>query len=61
MRNQTVALQIIAAYLHFHLGRLDKLQGKVMTHSEKVEWWIILMVDCVIVFDYIVHNYISVY
>ena len=40
-------MQTIAAYLRFHLGRLDKLQGKVMTHSEKLEWWIILMVDCV--------------
>ena len=38
-------LQTIAAYLCFHLGRLDKLQGKVMT--QKLEWWIILMVDCV--------------
>ena len=44
------ALQTIAAYLHFNSGRLDKLQGKVMTHSEKVEWWIILMVDCVTLF-----------
>ena len=25
---------------------LDKLQGKVVTHSEEVEWWIILM-ECV--------------
>ena len=39
------ALQTIAAYLRFHLGSLDKLQGKVMT--QKLEWWIILMVDCV--------------
>ena len=43
----TQPLQTIAAYLRFNLGRLDKLQGQVMTHSEKVEWWIILMVDCV--------------
>ena len=35
-----LSLQTIVAYLHFHLGRLDKLQGKVMTHSEKLEWWI---------------------
>ena len=43
------ALQTIAAYLRFHLGRLDKLQGKVMT--QKLEWWIILMVDyCVTLF-----------
>ena len=42
-------LQTIAAYLRFHLGRLDKLQGKVMT--QKLEWWIILMVDyCVTLF-----------
>ena len=38
-------LQTISAYLHFHLCRLDKLQGKVMT--QKFEWWIIFMVDCV--------------
>ena len=37
-------LQTTAAYHAFHLGRLDKLQGKVMTL--KLEWWIILMVDC---------------
>ena len=43
----TQPLQTIAAYLRFNLGRLDKLQRKVMTHSEKLEWWIILMVDCV--------------
>ena len=41
-------LQTIAAYLRFHLGRLDKLQGKVMT--QKLEWWIILLVDCVTLF-----------
>ena len=42
-------MQTIAAYLRFHLGRLDKLQGKVMT--QKLEWWIILMVDyCVTLF-----------
>ena len=29
----------------FSLGLLDKLQGKVMTPTEKVEWWNILMVD----------------
>ena len=44
-----IPLQTIAAYLRFHLGRLDKLQGKVMT--QKLEWWIILMVDyCVTLF-----------
>ena len=42
------ALQTIAAYLRFNLARLEKLQGKVMTHSEKLEWLIILMVDCVV-------------
>ena len=25
----------------------NKLQGKAVTHTEKLEWWIILMVDCV--------------
>ena len=25
----------------------NKLQGKAVTHSEKLEWWIISMVDCV--------------
>ena len=34
--SQVQSLQTIAAYLHFHLCRLNKLQGKVMTHSEKV-------------------------
>ena len=33
-----LSLQTIAAYARFHLGRLDKLQGKVMT--QKLEWWI---------------------
>ena len=39
---------IIANYCSlslFSLGLLDKLQGKVMTPTEKLEWWIILMVD----------------
>ena len=35
------SLQTIAACLRVHLGWLDKLQGKVMTHSEKLEWWIV--------------------
>ena len=26
-----IALQTFAGYLHVHLGRLDKLQGKVVT------------------------------
>ena len=35
-------LQTIAAYICFHLGRLDKLQGKVMTQKlEWFEWWIV--------------------
>ena len=40
-------MQTIAAYLHLHWGIPNKLQGKAVTHSEKIEWWIILMVDCV--------------
>ena len=51
----TQPLQTIAAYLRFDLGRLDKLQRKVMTHSEKLEWWIILMVDCVTRFCPLLH------
>ena len=43
-------LQTIAAYLRVHLGRLDKLQGKAVTHSCEVEWWRTLMVECVTVF-----------
>ena len=42
-----MALQPIAAYLCLYWGILNKLQGKVVTNSEKLEWWIILMVDCV--------------
>ena len=26
---------------------LDKLQGQVVTHSQEVEWWRIIMVECV--------------
>ena len=26
---------------------LDKLQGQVVTHSQQVVWWRILMVECV--------------
>ena len=40
-------LQPIAAYLRLYWGILNKLQGNAVTHSEKLEWWIILMVDCV--------------
>ena len=29
---------------------LDKLQGKVVTHSEEVGWWRTLMVECVTLF-----------
>ena len=43
-------LQTIAAYLLVHLGRLDKLQGKAVTHFCEVEWWRTLMVECVTVF-----------
>ena len=42
-----MALQPIEAYLCLYWGILNKLQGKVVTNSEKLEWWIILMVDCV--------------
>ena len=45
-----IALQTFAAYLHVHLGRLDKLQGKAVTHFCEVEWWRTLMVECVTVF-----------
>ena len=41
------SLQPIATYLRLYRGILNKLQGKAVTHSEKIEWWIILMVDCV--------------
>ena len=41
-------MQLIAAYLLFLFGMiLDKLQGQVVTHSQEVEWWRILMVECV--------------
>ena len=40
-------LQTIPAYLCFYLGMLDKRKENVMIHSEKLEWWIILMVNCV--------------
>ena len=33
---------------------LGKLQGKVLTHSEKVGWWRTLMVECVSIFFYYV-------
>ena len=48
-----VGVRGIAAYLRLYWGILNRLQGKVVTHSEKLEWWIILMVDCVI----ILHEY----
>ena len=34
------------------LQLINKLQGKVVTHSEKLEWWIISMVDCVTILLY---------
>ena len=40
-------LQTIAAYFRLHWVIINKLQGKAVTHGEKLEWWIILMVDCV--------------
>ena len=30
----------------------NKLQGKAVTHSEKLEWWIISLVDCVTILLY---------
>ena len=33
-----------------HLGRLDKLQGKAVTHFCEIEWWRTLMVECVTIF-----------
>ena len=41
------ALQTVAAYFRLHWVIINKLQGKEVTHGEKLEWWIILMVDCV--------------
>ena len=41
------ALQTIAAYFRSNWVIINKLQGKAVTHGEKLEWWIILMVDCV--------------
>ena len=43
-------LQTIAAYLRVYLGRLDKLQGKAVTHFREVEWWRTLMVEFVTIF-----------
>ena len=40
-------MQTIAAYFRFNWVIINKLQGKAVTHGEKLEWWIILMVDCV--------------
>ena len=31
-----------------YLDSLDKLQRKMSTQSEKLEWWTFLMVDCLI-------------
>ena len=52
-------LQTIAAYFRVYLGRLDKLQGKVVTHFCEVEWWRTLMVECVTIFDYLILHQIS--
>ena len=52
-------LQTIAAYLRVYLGRLDKLQGKAVTHFREVEWWRTLMVECVTVFYYLILHHIS--
>ena len=47
-------IQVIANYCSlplFSFGHaLGKLQGKVLTHSEKVGWWKTLMVECVSIF-----------
>ena len=44
----------IANFCSLHLfsfgQALGKLQGKVLTHSEKVGWWKSLMVECVSIF-----------
>ena len=48
--NQLNPLQTVAAYLRVHLGMLDKLQRKAVTHCCEVEWWRTLMVECVTVF-----------
>ena len=42
-----IPLQTVAAYFRLHWVIINKLQGKAVTHAEKLEWWIILMVDCV--------------
>ena len=34
------------------LQLINKLQGKAVTHSEKLEWWNILMVECVTILLY---------
>ena len=40
-------LQTVGAYFRLNWVIINKLQGKAVTHGEKLEWWIILMVDCV--------------
>ena len=50
MGGESKALQTVAAYLRVHLGILDKLQRKAVTHCCEVEWWRTLMVECVTVF-----------
>ena len=57
--NQLNPLQTVAAYLRVHLGMLDKLQRKAVTHCCEVEWWRTLMVECVTVFDCLILHQIS--
>ena len=47
MHCHSTPLQTVAAYFCLHWVIINKLQGKAVTHGEKLEWWIILMVDCV--------------
>ena len=38
--------------IHTEIGvGLSKLQGKGVTHSQKVEWWRTFMVECVTLFS----------
>ena len=44
---------------HCKLLQLEnKLQGKAVTHSEKLEWGIILMVDCVAILLYTIKKWL---
>ena len=51
----SLASKLIANFCNLPLLALGKLQGKVVTHAEEVGWWRILMVECVTLFDYLVH------